>query len=477
MKKQLFIIAFVLWTGDIFLAQIKIEYNLNPVFCLVQFTEQIGTEGTRPFIKNIFKESHFYKDTLLLRQISEFELLDFGSSIEYVSYPENHKTPANAWNFLMISAASSGSLKELEQKSYGLFPASVHAKIFTLLRVLEPVYHELIFDRFSSTTLQQIKKIETLAATKNLSNYFTRLAHFYGSSWNPEIPFRIQFYPIPGKSGFSATPKGNIIACGLLTEEKDLEGLLGVIFHEMSHILYDEQPAGFQHTLERWFEGTGIFAPLAYLLFNEAAATACGNGYIFEQLTGKTDPASWYDNPYINKQGKAIYPLTRSYIESGKTIDSVFVQEVKNIYAHEFGSVYNTFDNLLTNLSMLVFAPDENLNDFLRALTAKYRIRNFSYDCNKFSDDIMTEITDRIKTRFIIVAKNNSATIQQLKLRVPALTDLDLPAEGNYVLCFFDAKGMPYIFANFDDAEKLAKLPEVFSEQSIPVTGMFRKSL
>ena len=95
--------------------------------------------------------------------------------------------------------------------------------------------------------------------------------------------------------------------------------------------------------------------PTGLSLFNESTATACGNGYIFEQLTGAPDKHDWYDDVYINKQAKAIYDLTKKYIETGKTIDSVYVQN-KTTYEQIFTGSYAGFDNLLSNVSCRLWA-------------------------------------------------------------------------------------------------------------------------
>ncbi len=459
-------------------AEIRIEYSLNETFCLVQFAEQISTHrGSGPFMRILFEKSDFSKNDALLARLLEFERLDMGTNIEYQEFPQNHKLTTNAWNFFIIKAASAKNLGELEQNSYGLFPSSVHQKIFDLLKLLQPIYKKLIWDPYKNITEKNIEKIKTLGSSRHLNLYFTKLSHFYGSTWNENIPLRVQFYPVPGRMGFSATPKGNIISCGLLCEEKDWEGVIGVLFHEMAHVLYDEQPVALQKKLERWFAGNNPFAPLAYLLFNESTATACGNGYIFEQLTGAPDKHDWYDDVYINKQAKAIYDLTKKYIETGKTIDSVYVQNVKTTYEQIFTGSYAGFDNLLSNVSVVAFGQEDTLSQFFYGLMERYRLRNFSLETNNIGDKSARLINEGLATRLLITTLNNSENLEMFKSRIPALKNIAFPSDGNYLYAFFSPEGMPFIIVNITEASKLNTLFSFFANNSIPNRGFLKKEL
>ncbi|RYF31747.1 MAG: hypothetical protein EOO38_31440 [Cytophagaceae bacterium] len=112
---------------------------------------------------------------------------------------------------------------------------------------------------------------------------------------------------------------------------------MGVILHEMCHVLYDEQPAEIQHEIQKWFdENPSSFAPAAYTFFDEAMATALGNGYAYKELKGQMDSTEWYNNPYINGFAKALYPVAEQYLNSGKPIDKAFIDAAIAIFEKTF---------------------------------------------------------------------------------------------------------------------------------------------
>src|SRR5690606_2672055 len=102
--------------------------------------------------------------------------------------------------------------------------------------------------------------------------------------------------------------------------------------------------------IQRWFnEHPSANAQYAYLLINEALATALGNGYVYEKLSGKPDTTEWYNVKYVNLMAKRIYPLVSEYLSQKKTIDKRFVDEYIAVYDRHFSAWTQELDNLFTN--------------------------------------------------------------------------------------------------------------------------------
>ena len=58
----------------------------------------------------------------------------------------------------------------------------------------------------------------------------------------------------------------------------------GVIFHELCHSLFKAQPMALQKELDSWFLSLRTpHAIFAYRYYNEALATALGNGWFTER--------------------------------------------------------------------------------------------------------------------------------------------------------------------------------------------------
>ena len=118
-------------------------------------------------------------------------------------------------------------------------------------------------------------------------------------------------------------------------EENDI--LFSVLMHEIYHNIYDGQSLELKLQIQSWFNNNSSKnSQYAYLLLNEALATALGNGYVYEQLNGKTDNTDWYNVKYINLMAKQVYPLVKEYITLQKPIDKNFIVAYIDTYENNF---------------------------------------------------------------------------------------------------------------------------------------------
>src|ERR1700735_5574044 len=133
---------------------------------------------------------------------------------------------------------------------------------------------------------------------------------FYGTSWDDSIPFEVALYPLPNARGFTAEAFINDAVSAVPTNEKEYNGLLSIMLHEIFHMIYNEQPLKMKQDISNWFvTNSSRCSNYAYWLMNEAFATVLGNGYVYAKLNGKVDTGAWYNQPYINAMAKKMYPL------------------------------------------------------------------------------------------------------------------------------------------------------------------------
>ncbi|WP_254050305.1 hypothetical protein [Myroides sp. N17-2] len=80
----------------------------------------------------------------------------------------------------------------------------------------------------------------------------------------------------------------------------------------MCHVLFNEQTPEFQQQIDQWFEeNTYLYKQYAYNFFDEALATAIGNGWVHKNISGSLLTTDWYNNEYINEFAKELYLTNR----------------------------------------------------------------------------------------------------------------------------------------------------------------------
>jgi len=195
-------------------------------------------------------------------------------------------------------------LEEFRSRTAQTFALAEHFEIFEILKMLEPIYLELV--------------------------------------WDPK--FTIHMMPIPESKGHTrATVIDNAVILEVLLDEPNAAERLGVIFHKLSHAAYEAQPQAIQKNLDAWFDQhPSKFALLAKNLLNEGLATALGNGLAYKAITGKRDEAEWYSVEEINLGARGAISLVESYIETSRQIDREFVVKWIKSYEVTFPNALNT---------------------------------------------------------------------------------------------------------------------------------------
>ncbi|MEM6770479.1 MAG: hypothetical protein AAF597_07860, partial [Bacteroidota bacterium] len=228
-----------------------------------------------------------------------------------------------------------------------------HLKLMECLREMAPLYDDFIWEEERAATSAMEEKLGAYRA--RVKTLFQRIDNFYGTGWDLSIPFKVSLYPIPLRAGVTtAVPKGNALICSFLSKsDKSYEGLLGVIVHEMCHILFDEQSVKTQQQLDAWMlSSTSPYAKLAYNYLDEGLATALGNGWAFTQLHGKYDTTQWYNDPYIEGFARALYPMVTEYMDAGKSLDQSFVERAIELFGETFPEANKTPKTLLTEMHL-----------------------------------------------------------------------------------------------------------------------------
>lgn len=436
-----------------------IQIETNKTLCIFSFLETAkharGTSSSfRQFIQQELGQNEQF--TALVDRYAAIKLND---QFRKEGYPENRHPYRDVKDLLWIASSNSTDISDFSERIVGLLANSSHQELIDIMTDIAPFYEELIWNKEQAN----IKRIEEQLSpyTSKIEALFLQVSNFYGASWSKKIPFKIMLYPIPLERGnTTAIPKGNALICSFLSRnEKDFEGRLGVIVHEMCHILYDEQPLALQHELEASFMGsTSEWAKLAYSYIDEGLATAIGNGWAYEQIHGELDTMSWYNNPYIDGFAHTLFPLVSSYIDQGKQMDKAFVKAAISSFEKKFPEAIREVDILMNELTLFANSEEEKELDFISD-TMRY---NFNIRSQWFSTPIADpnsakHLSKKQTTKFFIIEKDQQASLSYIQSQFPDM-ERDLDPKNQFLYCFKDTQTKSaVIILNLHSLEGLAE--------------------
>lgn len=286
--------------------------------------------------------------------LADFDTLNLNYAYSFDDYPPFSKMPGQTDALLRRALLLSNDLNDFKDRATGILPQEDFVRLLHTLRRFAPVYDTLIYQPQRQGFEMQLAACTQKLNTPAVSDFFRKMALFYGQKGAGNDTFHVAFYPLPKSRSFQATAFADCSVSALPEGESDYDVLLSVTLHEIAHILYDNQSRALKERLQSAFrESKYPGAWNGYLLLNEALATALGNGVAYEKLHGGLDTGAWYNNKYRNAMGKAIHPIVVDYLSKEKTIDDAFVAEYCRIYAMQFPQWEAEAAHLFTNRFVL----------------------------------------------------------------------------------------------------------------------------
>jgi hypothetical protein len=396
------------------------------------FTKSLVPSQGENVFKKIFTQSNYntkkYQDL-----IAALDTLRIEYSYQFTEYPYGSKVPGMTTGLLKKNLIAANSLESFKLSSVGLIPNKNLVQFTQILQAFTPVYKSLIYEPNKAQFEQQLATIQGFVKDKNLAGFFMAGAKFYGTQWDNSIPLEIVLHPLPNSEGFTAEAFYNIGVSAIQTNLKDYNVLLSVMMHEIFHIQFDEEPLETKFKLESWFfQNPSTSNKYAYLLLNEALATAIGNGYVFEQLSGSLDKGEWYNWPYINQLAKEIYPLVQTYLKEGKSIDQAFVDNYIKIYEQNHPNWFKELNHTMTYRNMLT----EHQSDF-QVLSKLYPYCSIFEAEDQISEGTIEKIKATPLTKIILVSKDHPTKLALIKKRFPELKDWKYDSKKEFTISKF----------------------------------------
>lgn len=457
--KKILVIAILCLFGQPAFSQstIGFQFKISKPYCIFNFLQaSIYSHSTSRTLQEFIDEKT-KGDKEFAQLATDFASIRLDYQFKRDEVPLNRRQTRTTYDFIAIALVNSSTIAAFRDKIIGILPNSELEKLIRVLQEAEGYYDRLIWKENETKLNSQLAALEKYTA--QCSEAFTKINHFYNSCWIREIPFQVALYPIPGASGNStATPHANSLCIGVLTDETDHVGRVGVVLHEMCHVLYDEQPGEFEHKIDQWFAGNqSPYKPFAYYFLDEGLATALGNGWASKYLSGALDPNPWYDNEYINGFGKALYPLVEEYISKNKQIDQEFINKAVDLFGAAFPNSTTDYGILLNRVSIFNDADSGPEIDEVMNEVGNY----FQMTSSHFSSPILDPIAlEQLKTgdqtQLIMVDRNHQATLKELKKLFPELSKVKMIPNTTYA--FFDRKKRPVIILYATDKTNLGLL-------------------
>ena len=449
-----------------------VEFQINKPYCLLNFMEILRTKGYYgPTLYGFYQKSKYSNDDNLEKLVQQYKSLKITYGYHFDGYPKYRfmAKDRSTKDLFCILSARSDSLEDFRQITVGIIPFHNHQRLFEILKAVEPIYDELIWNRYYSVAQRRLKELKEYAQKINLNEKLRPIAHFLNSSWSSDIPAIVSFSIVPGeKVRLVPPPQGNIIYCGLLTESDDYSWYIGLIIHEFSHKAFAEQPLMMHQQIDQWFGSSeSPHRGMVNFMFNEALGGAIGHK-IREDLLGHTHEFK-YAQSFMKDFDEAIYPLVVSYLNEGKPIDRSFINQSLRIYEETFPNALHEYGYLFQAYYLLTDVGDRQVHK-LPGLIMKNICSPLMYEFETpiIDDNNIETLIAYDFTKLIVITKDHERTIEYLKSKISELNRFEnLDIESDFVLSFHDVQGKPYVIINISSLEKYEEVLKTLKSQKM----------
>ena len=421
MKKLKFLLLFVsISCSSIFLNAQKtklIKFETNKVLCLFNFLETAKHVPSAAPALIDYIEENLGNDAAFNAIVKRYTAINFNYELKREEYPFSRHNSTTAKDFIWVASSNSLNINDFSSRIIGVLPNQAHGELIATMKAVEPFYDNLIWNNQQ----KNIARIENqlLPYGDKIEELFLKISKFYGTEWNTEIPFKVMLYPIPlERGGTTAIPKGNTLICSFLSErEDDYIGRLGVIIHEMCHIIFGEQSLELQLEIDEWFTSSDSdYAKLSYSYIDEGLATAIGNGWAYQQIHGEIDTAEWYNNKYINGYAHSLFDLVSEYLAKGKTMDKDFANNAITLFGKTFPKANAEISTLLNEVQIFANSETkEGVDNVFGAIGNHFQLRSAWLSTPISDEKSIANFNKKQTTKLFVIEKNNALTLKTLE--------------------------------------------------------------
>ncbi len=421
---------FILFLTNISIAQTKpeIQITYSKLLSTYDFVKQLSDSYPDNKYKQIFSASEFNTDHYK-NLINQLDTLNIYESYDFQGYPFGQKSPVMTSSLIERNLINSNSMVDFKKATFGIIPNFELLALSNIISAFETVYNQLVYLPNKNDFEKKMNDLKNFVDKADLFLFFEKGLTFYNAKWDVSIPIIIAIIPSVKEDGFTATAFLNNAVSEVPLKFEHNDVLFSVLMHEIYHTIYDEQSLAFKQKIESWFkDNPSKNSQYAYLLLNEALATALGNGYVYAQLNGTVDNEDWYFNKYINSMAKAIYPIVKEYLDNDKPMDKRFVDQYIALYDTHFSDWLNELDNLLTNRYIITDNPDD-FNYF----SQKYRYSSIYQSEFPLTQSALERMKSTPITKVIIVSSDHKNKLVMIKNTFEELKNWQFSPQKEFV--------------------------------------------
>ena len=447
-----------------FAQAITIKVQANKTLALFNYLDFVSNYGERSGSSLMDSLRHEPNGRKTIKpKLEAFRKLNFGIMLKDDGSERvpGHKQGVYNKDLLYSALSNSTSVDDMAQRVVGFLSPEDYNTLVDLMRFFEPIYDRLIWNNNVEDLNKQVESMRVYIEKQQIEANFERIKTFYNSQWSDRIPFVINLCPVPGRSGITqATPHVNVVVVQILTKRRDQADILGVVFHEMCHLLYAAQSEDVQQTQFDYLNTSKIACKSEVVdWLDEGLATAIGNGWVYKKLTGALDTTDWYQNMYINKYAKAIFPSVESYLEQQKPLDSLWFAAAIKKFETTFPDAVLDPQNFFSYLNV---ACDENVvREFNNLYYGLFEVRSYSTFVPINDPTTLQKLSEPMAHRMVLITENHEKTYEALKkiMKLPKLN----PKEDFYYLTE-NKDGVTTLILNIQGSSILQNTMDMFSK-------------
>ena len=276
--------------------------------------------------------------------------------------PKREQRSANLGDVLERVALDSSDAGDMTRRVQPWLGPEHSGRLGAALETLEPLQRRLWWNQ-SLPNLQRRK--DELLQQLARGDFSTSLAHaqaFFVSDLDPLDPPRLALLPYQkgigeDKSLTRGHSQGGLQVLEVVVDKPDPDAA-GTVFHEFMHHLWMRQSPPQQERWEKAFQQHGAWGRTAYVQLNEGLATALGNGWFAQRVTGRTDQGSWYADPVIEAYGRALYPIVSVPLEQRRPPSDAELDQMVMAFRQAVPDALTRFDVVAADFGVISSRPE-----------------------------------------------------------------------------------------------------------------------
>lgn len=386
----------ILWTllSPVVSAKHSIDYQVSAIGNLIYQLDCITQPAMFPCSDASFTalweselQSHDQDKVLLERWRNSRTKLD--KNVEYVELPKldlltSPNFPINANNSMNV-------LDQVRIMAFASQDLNGYVEQLRHWRSINDVAEETLilnhfWPRFNTWFINQkpalelfMSDAEALSKEHDIDGLLTAMQIFYRSDLPDDLVLPVYLVAHPDTSAPTSGLVFNENSLVEVLKGESARSRLAVVIHEIAHFYHERAPLSVHVDHMRHFiNNKSSVGKIGYYLFNEAMATAIGNGLLEQRMQSsehfdkyQQTPLSFYNNKGIDMAAKSAFELVKKQINNMQAIDNVFLTTLDRQWTQDLKQIKDNPQQLLRHMGLIIL--EDNYNDMVNEVLGTIR--------------------------------------------------------------------------------------------------------